>query len=95
MLFIPVLVVAAAIAGWLDGKVRFHKIRNSTILKRKIFYAIILFIISLALAVTIWTGGTNTWVFALGTLMSLAAVVLVYLLGLLGTSIIGAAFPGK
>jgi len=27
--------------------------------------------------------------------MSLAAVVMVYLLGLLGTSIIGAAFPGK
>ena len=95
VLFIPMLVIAAGIAGWLDGKIRFHKIKNSMILKRKIVYAIILFIISLALAVTIWTGGTDSWVFALGALMSLAAVVMVYLLGLLGTSIIGAAFPGK
>ena len=95
VLFIPILVIAAGIAGWLDGRVRFHKIKNSMILKRKIVYAIILFIISLALAVTIWTGGTDSWVFALGALMSLAAVVMVYLLGLLGTSIIGAAFPGK
>ena len=95
VLFIPILVIAAGIAGWLDGRVRFHKIKNSMILKRKIVYAIILFIISLALAVTIWAGGTNTWVFALGTLLSLVAVVLVYLLGTLGSSIIGAAFPGK
>jgi uncharacterized membrane protein len=95
VLFIPILVIAAGIAGWLDGRVRFHKIRNSMILKRKIVYAIILFIISLALAVTIWIGGIRTWVYVLGTLLSIAGVVLIYLLGLLGTSIVGAAFPGK
>ena len=95
VLFIPILVIAAGIVGWLDGRVRFHKIRNSMILKRKIVYAIILFVISVALAVTIWTGGIRTWVYVLGTLLSLAGVVLIYLLGLLGTSIVGAAFPGK
>jgi uncharacterized membrane protein/rubredoxin len=96
VLFIPLVVILAALAGWLDGRIRFRKIRNSQILKRKILYAIILFVVSLGLAFDVWTGGFNTLVVTLGAiLLSAAAVVLVYLLGILGTSVLEAAFPGK
>jgi len=95
-LFVPVLVIIAGLVGWVDGRVRFRKIKNSQILKRKIFYAIFLFVISIGLTLIIWTGEFSTLVFTLvAILLSAAATVLIYLLGLLGTSITGAAFPGK
>ena len=96
VLFIPVLVVIAGLVGWVDGRVRFRKIRNSQILKRKIVYAIFLFVISIGLTLIIWIGEFSTFVFTLvAILLSATAVILIYLLGLLGTSIMGAAFPGK
>ena len=95
-LFIPLLVVVTFLAGWWDGKIRFRKIRNSQILKRKILYAAFLFAVTLGLVFIVWIGEFNTLAVTLGAiLLSAAAVVLVYLLGLLGTSVLEAAFPGK
>jgi uncharacterized membrane protein len=96
VLFIPLTVLLAFAVGWADGKVRFRKIGNSKILKTKILYACLLFAVSLALAIAVWMGALN----AVGTvilalLLNAAALVLVFLLGLLGTSVMGAAFPGK
>jgi hypothetical protein len=96
VLFIPILVITAFTVGWIDGKVRFRKIRNSQILKRKILYACFLFVFSLALTIVVWAGEYNTVLASVSAvLLSGAAVVMVFFLGLLGTSIMGAAFPGK
>jgi hypothetical protein len=96
VLLVPLLVVVAFLMGWVDGRVRFRKIRNSQILKKKIVYAIVLFVVSSGLAADIWIGAfDNPAVTIVAVVLSGAAVVLVFLLGLLGTSIIGAVFPGK
>ncbi|HTY82462.1 MAG TPA: hypothetical protein VMB24_06730 [Dehalococcoidales bacterium] len=94
-LLIPFMVIITFWVGWWDGKVRFRKIRNSTILKTKILYAILLFVVTCALAVVVWAGAFKTTGYTLGAIfLSLAGFVLVFLLGLLGTSIMEAAFPG-
>jgi rubredoxin len=95
-LITPLLVIITFWVGWWDGRIRFRKISNSQILKKKILYAISLFIVSVALAIVVWIGAFETPGFIAGViLLSAAAVVLVFLLGLLGTSILEAAFPGK
>jgi uncharacterized membrane protein len=96
VLFIPLVVLLAFAVGWLDGKTRFRKIGNSKILKTKILYACLLFVVSFALAIVIWMGAFNAaGTIVLALLLNAAALVLVFLLGLLGTSVMGAAFPGK
>ena len=96
VLFIPLLVIVTFLAGLVDGRIRFRKITNSQILKRKILYAVLLFFVSLALALIIWIFGFNSLVTTLiSILLGAIAVFLSYLLGLMGMSITGAAFPGK
>lgn len=96
VLFIPLLVLLAFAVGWIDGKIRFRKIGNSKILKTKILYACLVFIVSIALAFVIWMGAFDSVLMTvLAVLLSIAALVLVLLLGLLGSSINEAAFPGK
>jgi uncharacterized membrane protein len=96
VLFMPLLVILTFIVGWIDGKIRFRKIANSKILKTKILYACLLFAVSLALTIVVWMGAFNSVAMTvLALLLNAAALVLIFLLGLLGTSIIGAAFPGK
>jgi uncharacterized membrane protein len=95
-LLIPLVVVIAFLVGLWDGRVRFRKIGNSRILKTKILYAVFLFVVSVALAFVVWAGEYGASGAILGAiLLSAAALVLVFLLGTLGTSILGAAFPGK
>jgi rubredoxin len=94
-LFIPLVLILAAIVGFLDGKVRFHKIKNSKILKRKILYASAFLLVSIALAITVWIGGLDQTAFImLTTFLAALAVGFSTLLGLLGKSILDAAFPG-
>ena len=95
-LFIPAVVLVTLGAGIWDGKIRFRKIRNSHILKMKLLYAIILFFVTTGQTVTAWTLGAETGGYIAGTIiLGAAGIVLVLLLGLLGTSIMEAAFPGK
>ena len=90
------LVVAAAIlAGFLDGRVRFKRVRRSPILKKKIVLAALFFVFSLALALVIWleavaTHGFNVWV----TVLALLGFVCSFILGLLGSKVEGAIIPG-
>lgn len=94
-LFLPIVVIVAFVAGWLDGVVRFRKVKNSQILKRKIIYALCLLVVSLALALFYWlgaSGGLLTWS---AILLGAVAVILAALLGRLGMSIGQSAFPGK
>lgn len=96
VLFIPVLIIATFWLGWLDGKIRFRKISNSRILKTKIVYAILLFLVSSAITVVIWISGYDSaGLSALIGVLSAAGLILVVLLALLGISINRAAFPGK
>jgi uncharacterized membrane protein len=95
VLFIPVLVIVAGVAGYIDGKVRFRKIRNSRILKKKILYSSFLFVIAAVLAVTVWTEGFDSIVsVSLIAVLAAVAVVLISILALLGTSITESAFAG-
>ena len=95
-IFLPLVIILAFWVGWWDGRIRFRKIKNSQILKRKIVYACFFFAVSLGLVAVVWAGGFGSVVSTLATiLLSAAAVVLSILLGLLGMSIAQAAFPGK
>jgi uncharacterized membrane protein/rubredoxin len=96
VLIIPVMTIIAGVLGFIDGKVRFRKIKNSTILQRKILYATILFIDSAVLAVIIWKFGFDTIIStSVAAFLAAIALGLVIVLSLLGTSILEAAFPGK
>ena len=94
-LFLPLLVAAAALAGFLDGRTRFKRIRRSPILKKKIVLAAIFFASALALALVIWikavaVEGFSLWV----TLLALLGFVCSFILGILGTKAAGAVIPG-
>ncbi|MDO8567829.1 MAG: hypothetical protein Q7R57_03845 [Dehalococcoidales bacterium] len=94
--FIPIVVIIAILVGWLDGVIRFRKIRNSQILQKKIVYGIVLFVVSAALALVVWIGEFGSPMLTVGALaLSIVAVFLSGLLGILGMSITNAAFPGK
>lgn len=95
-LFLPLTVALAFGLGWLDGTIRFRKIGNSQILKRKILYASLFFVETAALAALVWVGAFGNAAYTVPTiLLGAAAVYFAYQLGLLGMSIANAAFPGK
>ena len=92
VLLLPFLTLAAGLAGLADGKVRFGKLRNSAILKRKLWYAAVLLAVSSALAFSAWYRGFQTpGASAAAVLLSAAAVAAVWRLGRLGTGLVGAA----
>ena len=95
-LLLPLVVILAMIAGIIDGKLRFRKIKVSEILKTKILLASILQAVSLVLAANIWLSKSYENISLMASIILAAgAVVLTYLLGMLGTSITNSAFPGK
>jgi uncharacterized membrane protein len=95
--FLPFLVAAAVLAGFLDGRKRFKKIRRSPILKKKIVFGVLFLGFSLALALVVWKQtlggalGFNVWI----TLLALGAFLASFVLGLLGTKVAGAIIPGN
>jgi hypothetical protein len=84
------------LAGLLDGRARFKKIRRSPILKKKIVLALLFLGFSLGLAVIVWTKtfddslGFDIWV----TVLALGTFVCSFVLGLLGTKVAGGIMPG-
>jgi hypothetical protein len=95
-LFLPLLVAASLALGWIDGKTRFRKIRNSRILKSKIACASILLSLSIALLLVNWIIPLTVLAAAVISLvLAVVGAVLVFLLGKLGVSILNAAFPGN
>ncbi len=96
VLLIPVMVIIAGTVGYIDGKVRFRKLGNSQILKRKILYASIFLAASIALAVVVWVSGLeNPAYIAASVVLAALALGMIIILSLLGTSILEAAFPGN
>jgi uncharacterized membrane protein len=94
-LFLPLLVAVSFLAGWLDGRVRFKKIGRSQILKRKLVLASLFLASSIMLALVVWLKGVDdpAWR-ALTIIISLAAFVCSFWLGLLGTRVYNSEWPG-
>ena len=95
-LALPVLVLAAFLAGLVDGTIRFRRIGRSQILRSKALYGALFFVFAAGLAVLVWTKGTGG---AAPRLVSIildgGAVACSAVLGILGMRIRDAAFPGK
>ena len=95
VLVLPVMVLVAGIAGFIDGKLRFRKIRNSLILKRKIVGASMLFAILAAQSVVVWLMGFSGGGIAVAAVLGAVALAIIIVLAVWGTSLMEAAFPGK
>ncbi len=95
-LFLPLLVLATFLLGLMDGRIRFRSVGRSQVLKQKVLYGSLFFVFAVGLTLTVWLWGLD------GTASLAAAAVLAVLtlacstvLGLFGTRLLNAAFPGK
>jgi uncharacterized membrane protein len=95
VLLLPAMVIMSGIVGIIDGKIRFRKIRNSMILKKKIAGASVLFVILTAQTVIVWTSGFSGVGIAVTAALAAVAIGVIIYLALLGTSLMEAAFPGN
>ncbi len=95
VLVLPPLVLVAGVAGFIDGKVRFRKISNSLLLKRKIVGACLLFAVATAQSIVVWVVGFSGAGIAVAAVLGAVALGIVIVLGLWGTGLTVAAFPGK
>jgi rRNA maturation protein Nop10 len=95
-LFLPLLVIAAFLLGVMDGRTRFRSVGRSQILKRKVLYGLLFFAFSAGLTLTVWLWGPGS---AAGPALAIALAVLAFacsvVLGVYGTRLTNAAFPGK
>lgn len=91
---LPVTVLAAIATGLVDGIMRFKKLKTPS-LKKKIVLGTLFFLFSAAGAViTIAIGpGEQSYLFYI-LILSAAGLGCGTLLGLIGTKLLGAAFPG-
>jgi rubredoxin len=94
VLLLPALAIVAGIAGIIDGRTRFRKIKNSMILKRKILGACLLFVVLTAQTVIIWVAGFGGAGIAGAAVLGAIAVGIIVVLALMGRDIRVAAFPG-
>jgi len=94
-LFLPLVVLLAFSVGLLDGRTRFRRLGRSHILKVKIIFGSIFFVLSIGLVLSVWLLGLGTapttWAAVLLATGGLACTVV---LSLLGMQILNAAFPG-
>lgn len=94
-LFLPILVLIAFLAGLLDGKIRFRRLNRSRILKSKMIWGSLFFVLALGFALLVWLGGPGsiTLIFIAAALAA-AEVACSVVLALLGMQILNSAFPG-
>jgi O-antigen/teichoic acid export membrane protein/rubredoxin len=96
VLALPVLVLAAFLAGLVDGTIRFRRIGRSRILRTKTFYGTLFFVLAAGVALLVWTKGLDAsgprWA---SIVLDAGAVGCSAVLGILGMRIRDAAFPGK
>jgi rubredoxin len=94
-LFLPLLVLIAFLVGLVDGKIRFKRLGRSHILKTKMFWGSLFFVIAIGFAVVVWLGSLSSVVLTLiAAVLAAAAVGCSVVLALLGMQILNAAFPG-
>jgi len=94
-ILLPFLVAITFAVGVMDGRIRFRKVGNSQILKKKILFASLFLVVSIGLALSLWLGGLGTVLLnSIAIVLSAACLGFVVVLSLLGTQILNAAFPG-
>lgn len=95
-LFLPLLVLGAFLLGVLDGRTRFRSVGRSQILKLKVLYGALFFVFAVGLTLTVWLWGPDL---AAGLVVAIVLAVLAFacstVLGVFGTRLVNAAFPGK
>jgi hypothetical protein len=91
---LPIVIIGAFFAGIVDGKVRFRRL-TTPILKQKTVLGALFFLFSCGIfgVVASQQMGSSASIIVVA-LLCLPAIVCASLLGLLGTSIINAKFPG-
>jgi rubredoxin len=95
VLVLPALVIVTGAGGIIDGRIRFRKIKNSLILKRKILGACSLFVVLAAQTVVIWVVGFSSAGIAAAAVLAAIAVGIIIVLAKMGMGIRVAAFPGN
>ena len=94
-LFLPLLVLIAFLAGLLDGKIRFRRLDRSHILKTKMLWGSLFFVLAVGLALLVWLGGLGSVpLISLAVALAAGCVACSVVLALLGMQILNAAFPG-
>jgi uncharacterized membrane protein/rubredoxin len=94
-LFLPLLVIIAFLVGLLDGKTRFRRLNRSHILRMKIIWGSIFFIIAVGLPLSVWLGDLGSVLTtSIAVVLSAAGVACTVVLSLLGMQILNSAFPG-
>jgi O-antigen/teichoic acid export membrane protein/rubredoxin len=94
-LFLPLLVLIAFLVGLVDGKIRFRRLVHSHILKTKMLWGSLFFVIAIAFALVVWLGGFGSVVLtSIAAVLAAAAVGCSVVLALLGMQILNSAFPG-
>jgi uncharacterized membrane protein/rubredoxin len=94
-LFLPLLALVAIAAGLLDGRVRFRRFDRSHILKSKILYGSIFFVLTVGLALLVWLAGLGSvLLISIAAILAAAGVGCTIVLALLGMQILNSAFPG-
>jgi O-antigen/teichoic acid export membrane protein len=95
-LFLPLLVLAAFLLGVMDGRTRFRSVGRSQILKMKVLYGALFFVFAVGLTLAVWLWGAGS---VAGLIAAIVLAALAFasstVLGLLGTRLLNAAFPGK
>jgi uncharacterized membrane protein len=91
---LPFVIIGAFLAGLIDGKIRFRRV-TTQILKQKMVLGVLFFLFSCGIfAVVTSQQMTSLAPVLLVILLSLPAMACASLLGVLGTSINNAKFPG-
>lgn len=94
-LFLPLLVLIAFLVGLIDGKIRFRRLGHSHILKTKMLWGSLFFVLAVALALLLWLGGLgSTLLISVAVALAAGGVACSVVLALLGMQILNAAFPG-
>jgi len=92
--FTPLVVLFAFLSGLLDGKIRFRRV-TTPILKRKMLFGSLFFICSIIMLVLALSPGFEAGAkFILYIIINFIAFTCSMVLGLLGTSLLDAKFPG-
>ena len=92
---LPIVAIATFLTGVLDGRTRFKKVK-SPILRKKIAYGTGFLIFTLALGIcTLVLGYSGSALRLIIIALALGSFGSSFVLGLLGTSLINSALPGK
>ena len=92
--FLPIAVIAAFVAGIIDGNLRFHKVTTPLLIRKMVFGALFFRDLAGGPALALFTGldATTLAPFAVLEILSLVAAVL---LGTWGFGLLSSRFPGE